>query len=58
MEIILVGILLQFVGFIPFYMIWRNDCKTIGKENLAVPLKERFTAWLLFCPFWTLGFFK
>jgi hypothetical protein len=58
METILVCILFQFVGFIPFYIIWRKDCKTIGKENLAVPLAERFIAWLLFCPFWALGFFK
>jgi hypothetical protein len=54
----IVGILFQFVGFIPFYIIWRKDCKTIGKENLAVPLAERLIAWLLFCPFWALGFFK
>jgi hypothetical protein len=54
----IVGIVLQFVGFIPFYMIWKNDCKTIGKENLAVPLEDRFVAWLLFCPFWALGFFN
>jgi hypothetical protein len=54
----IVGIVLQFAGFIPFYMIWKNDCKTIGKENLAVPLEDRFVAWLLFCPFWALGFFN
>jgi hypothetical protein len=58
MKQILVFIVLQFVVFTPFFIIWIYDCKNIGKENLAVPLKERFTAWLLFCPFWTLGFFK
>jgi hypothetical protein len=58
MKTILVCILFQFAGFIPFYLIWRNDCKTIGKENLAVPLEERFIAWLLFCPIWVLGFFN
>jgi hypothetical protein len=49
---ILVCILLQFVLFIPFYFIWRNDCKKIGKENLAVSLTERFVAWLYLCPIW------
>jgi hypothetical protein len=49
---ILVCILLQFVLFIPFYFIWRNDCKKIGKERLAVSLGERFVAWLILCPIW------
>lgn len=52
MEKILVCILLQFVLFIPLYFIWRNDCKTIGKENLALSLTERFVAWLCLCPIW------
>lgn len=50
---ILVCLLLQFVLFIPFYFIWRNDCKTIGREKLAVSLTERFVAWLCFCPIWS-----
>ena len=48
----LIVISIQFLLFVPFYFIWRKDCKEIGKENLAVSLKERFTAWLLFCPMW------
>ena len=52
----LVLIILQFVFFIPFYLIWRNDCKKIGKDNLAVSLQERFLYWLIFCPIWALGF--
>ena len=26
---------------------YRKDCKEIGKENLAVPLKDRLTAYFL-----------
>jgi hypothetical protein len=53
---ILVCLLLQFVLFIPFYFIWRNDCKTIGREKLAVSLTERFVAWLCCCPIWACVF--
>jgi hypothetical protein len=49
---LLIAILLQFVTFIPFYLIWRNDCKQFGKSNLAVSLSERFITWCVFCPFW------
>jgi hypothetical protein len=52
---ILVCILLQFVFFIPFYMLYRKDCKTIGKYNLAVSLEERFLAWICLCPIWICG---
>jgi hypothetical protein len=48
----IIGILLQFVFFIPFYFIWRKDCKELGKDNLAVSLEERFIYWLIFCPIW------
>lgn len=49
-----VCIALQFVLFIPFFIIWKRDCKEIGKENLAVSLKERFTAWVICFPIWLL----
>ena len=55
MNKILVCILLQFVLFLPFYLIWRNDYKKIGKDNLAVSLSERFFYWLILCPIWILG---
>jgi hypothetical protein len=55
---LLICILLQLVLFIPFYLIWRNDCKEIGKENLAVSLSERFIAWIIYCPIWLIGFFR
>lgn len=42
----------QFVLFIPFFLVWRKDCKEIGKDNLAVSLRERFVAWVLWCPIW------
>ncbi|HZJ99015.1 MAG TPA: hypothetical protein VFC79_03365 [Tissierellaceae bacterium] len=51
-------IILQLVAFIPFYTIWRSDCKTIGKNNLAVSLGERFIAWLLFVPIWIIPIIK
>jgi hypothetical protein len=56
MNKIFICILLQFVLFIPFYLIWRKDCKKIGKDNLAVSLQERFLVWLIFCPMWVIGF--
>jgi hypothetical protein len=34
---------------------WGNDCKKIGKDNLAVSLQERFLYWLLLCPLWLVG---
>lgn len=49
-EIIFVA--LQLVLFIPFYLVWRKDCKVIGKDNLAVPLSERFFVWLVCFPLW------
>jgi hypothetical protein len=52
----LILIALQFILFIPFYLIWRKDCKEIGKENLAVSLEERFFYWLGLCPIWAVGF--
>ena len=48
----LIAILLQFLLFTPFYIVWRKDCKEIGKDNLAVPLSERFYIWLMFFPLW------
>jgi hypothetical protein len=50
----IVCVVLQFVLFLPFYLIWRKDCREIGKENLAVSLGERFEAWLICCPLWAL----
>jgi len=55
MNRILVCIFLQIILFIPFYLIWRNDCKKIGKDNLAVSLSERFLYWLFVCPIWLFG---
>lgn len=55
MEIIIsftVAIALQFIFFIPFFLIWKKDCKKIGKENLAVSLEERFMAYFICFPFW------
>lgn len=48
----LICMALQFVLFIPFYFVWRTDCKKIGKERLAVSLSERFFAWAVVFPLW------
>lgn len=48
----LICIALQLILFLPFYIIWRKDCKEIGKDNLAVSLGERFLAWAISCPIW------
>jgi hypothetical protein len=50
----LICLILQFVCFLPFYFVWRNDCKEIGKDNLAVPLKERFFVWCIAFPIWVI----
>lgn len=49
-----ISIFAQLLLFIPFLCIWRSDCKSIGKENLAVPLKTRFVYWCIFFPIWAL----
>jgi hypothetical protein len=54
MIMFVVCIALQFILFIPFFIIWKKDCKEIGKENLAVSLKERFTVWVIYFPIWLL----
>ena len=51
-------IVLQLILFIPFYLVWRNDCNAIGKDDLAVSLKERFAMWLMVCPIWVLSIIK
>lgn len=55
MIMFVVCIALQFILFIPFFIIWKKDCKEIGKENLAVSLKERFTVWVIYFPIWLLS---
>ena len=49
---LLICVVLQIVLFIPFFFVWRKDCRIYGKDNLAVSLRERFTAWLVMCPLW------
>lgn len=51
-------IILQLVMFIPFYLVWRNDCKVIGKDKLGVSLGERFVAWMMFAPIWAIPIIK
>ncbi len=49
---------LQFILFIPFFLIWKKDCKNFGKGNLAVSLKEQFVTWLIYCPLWAIPIFE
>ena len=53
--IAIAGFVIQLLGFIPFYFIYKKDCREIGKDNLAVSLSERFVSWCLFVPFWLIG---
>jgi hypothetical protein len=46
------GLIMQVFTFYPFFLIWVKDCKEIGKENLAVSLKERFITWCIYFPIW------
>lgn len=46
----LLFIAVQLIGFIPFYFIWRKDCKEIGKEHLAVSLKKTLLGVVLIFP--------
>jgi hypothetical protein len=48
----IVCILLQSVPLLIAYIGWKKDCKTIGKERLAVPLSGRIWAGLICFPFW------
>ena len=48
-----VMIALQLLTFLPFYIIYRKDCKEIGK-NLAVSLHERFLWWCITVPLWAI----
>lgn len=52
----LIAILAQFLLFAPFFFVWIGDCKSIGRENLAVPLKTRFANWCIFFPIWLFPF--
>lgn len=44
--IILIGIVVAFnaIVYLLAYIGWKRDCWDIGKDNLAVPLKERIKA--------------
>lgn len=52
----IVMVVLQLLLFIPFYLEWRKDRKEIG-EDLAVPLLERFMAYIVFFPLWVVTIF-
>lgn len=39
----------NFILYLIIFLVWRNDCKEIGVEKLAVSLAERiFTAFVFF----------
>lgn len=48
----IVCIVLQLIPVAIAYFGWKKDCKTIGKERLAVSLSERIWAGLICFPFW------
>lgn len=47
-----IAVVLQSLLFIPVYVVWRNDAKAFGKENLAVSLSERAFIWFIYVPIW------
>ena len=47
MKIILLLLLLDILGIIPFILTWRKDCQVYGKDNVAVPLKKRIIDYVL-----------
>lgn len=49
---------LQFILFVPFFIIWKNDCRELGKDNLAASLEERLIAWITLCPIWIIPFLR
>lgn len=49
---------LQFILFVPFFIIWKNDCRELGKDNLAVSLGERFILWVALFPIWAIPFLR
>lgn len=52
----LVIFIIQLFGYIPVYLIWKRDCKTIGRERLAVPLSDRTMNYILICLMAWFGF--
>lgn len=42
--VILIALILNFIAYTYIFISWKIDCKTIGKNNLAVPLEERLGA--------------
>lgn len=55
---LLICLFFQLILFTPFFIIWIQDCNEIGKENLAVPLHERFFTFLIFVPVWLVMFLR
>ena len=42
--VILIALILNFIAYAYIFISWKMHCKTIGKNNLAVSLKERLRA--------------
>ena len=53
MAAILCCIAVQVISFLPFYFVWKQDVETYGND-LGVPLRKRFVAWLVMFPVWSL----
>ena len=45
----------QVITFLPFYRVWQQDKEKYGND-LGVPLRKRFAAWLIMSPVWALPF--
>lgn len=45
---ILISLIFNMVTYLLVLIVWFKDCKIIGKNNLAIPLKDRLTNTFLF----------
>ncbi len=41
---ILISLIINMIAYVLVIIFWLEDCKEIGKDNLAVPLLERLRA--------------
>ena len=49
---------IQFLVYIPVFMVWKIDTRTAKKEDLAVSLAERTFLCLIMFPVWVAIFLK
>lgn len=53
--IAIISFIVQFIMVARVYREWKDDCKTIGKEHLAVSLGARIAALFILFPVYWIG---